>query len=185
MPEEPDHPEQAPAAVTLPPDWVHAYRKYHRFWVNLARSASLSEEDAQDIVHGVIASALVLDRVRFQSLEHIRNYVARGVLNRSMQFYQRGGRCTSFTERTDLLIAERDDDQNHDERLLREVLLEGLESLPKKDFEIVKLRFYSGLTFQEIADLLHLPVSTLKSREESAMKKLRRWFRKRGVSNDE
>jgi RNA polymerase sigma factor (sigma-70 family) len=81
------------------------------------------------------------------------------------------------------MIAERSEEPNHDERLLRAVLLEGLGGLPKKDFEIVKLRFYGGLTFQEISDLLHLPVSTLKSREDSAMKKLRRWFQKRGVIN--
>jgi RNA polymerase sigma-70 factor (ECF subfamily) len=184
MREEPDHPARVPAPTVLPPDWIDAYRKYHRFWVNLARSSSLSEEDAQDIVHGVIASALVLDRSRFESLEHIRNYIARGVLNRSIQLHQRGGRCTEFTERTDLMIADRSDEPNHDERLLRAVLIEGLEGLPKKDFEIVKLRFYGGLTFQEISDLLHLPVSTLKSREDSAMKKLRRWFQKRGVTNE-
>jgi RNA polymerase sigma-70 factor, ECF subfamily len=183
MREEPDRSDGLPASIALPPGWIDAYRKYRRFWVNLARSASLSEDDAQDIVHAVIASALLLDRSRFQSLDHIRNYVARGVLNRSIQQVQRGGRCTEFTERTDLMVADRSEGPNHDERLVRTVLQEGLGGLPKKDFEIVKLRFYGGLTFQEISDLLHLPVSTLKSREESAMKKLRRWFRKRGVDN--
>jgi RNA polymerase sigma factor (sigma-70 family) len=179
-----DDPNQMSAALLLPADWVGAYRKYLRFWVNLARSSLLSEEDAQDVVHAVIASTLALDRTRFESVEHIRNYVARGVLNRSFQMHQRGGRCTEFNERVDAMVAERVDAPNHDEHLFRSVLLQGLRALPRKDFEILKLRFYGGFTFQEISDLLHLPVSTLKSREESAMKKLRRWFRKRRLIDE-
>jgi RNA polymerase sigma factor (sigma-70 family) len=184
MRERNDDLHRASAAILLPPDWVTAYRKYLRFWVNLARSSSLSEEDAQDVVHAVIASALALDRRRFESVEHIRNYVARGVLNRSFQMHQRGGRCTEFTEKIDVLFAERAEELNHDEHLLRSVLLQGLKSLSRKDFEVLKLRFYGGFTFQEISDLLHLPVSTLKSREESAMNKLRRWFRKRRMIDE-
>jgi RNA polymerase sigma-70 factor (ECF subfamily) len=145
---------------------------------------SLSEDDAQDVVHAVIASALTLDRGRFESDEHIRNYVARGVLNRSFQLHQRGGRCTEFTERVDSMYAGRVEEPNNDEQLLRSVLGMGLRALPKKDFEILKLRYYGGFTFQEISALLHLPVSTLKSREDSATKKLQRWFRKRRLLDE-
>ena len=88
-----------------------------------------------------------------------------------------------FTERTEIVVAEQGAETNYDECLVRKVLLEGLAGLPKKDFNILKHRFYSGLTFQEISELTHVPVSTLKSREESAMKKLRKWFRKRGVTD--
>jgi RNA polymerase sigma factor (sigma-70 family) len=183
MREEADHSEPVQNQLKLPPDWIRAYRKYRRFWLNLARSSSLSEEDAQDVLHAVIVSALGLDRTSFQSLEHIRNYVARGVVNRSIQLIQRGGRCTQFTERTEIVLAEQGIETNYDECLVRKVLLEGLAGLPKKDFDILKHRFYSGLTFQEISELTHVPVSTLKSREESAMKRLREWFRKRGVTD--
>jgi RNA polymerase sigma factor (sigma-70 family) len=181
MREEADHSKCAPNQVELPPDWIRAYRKYRRFWLNLARSSSLSEEDAQDILHAVIASALGPDRRSFQSLEHIRNYVARGVVNRSIQLVQRGGRCTEFTERTEIMLAEQSDEPDYDGCLLRNLLLEGLVGLPRKDFDILKHRYYSGLTFQEISTLTDVPVSTLKSREEAAMKKLRSWFRKRGI----
>lgn len=170
--------------VVLPPDWIDAYRKYFSFWVSLARSSSLSMEDAKDVVHAVIASALGQDRSRFESLEHIRNYVARGVLNRVILFYQRGMRTTEFTERIDIQIAERIGEPNYDEQKVRSVLLEALRGLPKKDMEILKLRHFSGYTFQQIGELLHLPVSTLKSREDSAIKKLRQSFRKKGLIDD-
>ncbi len=171
-------------AVVLPPDWIDAYRKYLGFWISLARSSSLSAEDAKDIVHAVIESALSQDRGRFESLEHIRNYVARGVVNRVILFHQRGFRTTEFTERIDIQMAERVAEPNYDEQLVRSVLREALRALPKKDMEILKLRHFAGYTFQQIGELLHLPVSTLKSREDSAIKKLRIWFRKRGVINE-
>ena len=74
-------------------------------------------------------------------------------------------------------------EEDRDAQVLRAVLREAIRRLPPKDFEILKLRFYAGLTFQEISQMLNKPVSTLKSREESAMKKVRAWFRKNGVSS--
>ncbi len=174
----------ASRSVVLPPDWIDAYRKYFGFWLSLARSSSLPAEEAKDIVHGVIECALAQGRSRFESLEHIRNYVARGVLNRAILFHQRGGRTTEFNERVDLQIAERVGEPNYDEQTVRSALREALRGLPKKDMEILKLRHFGGYTFQQIGELLQLPVSTLKSREDSAIKKLRQWFRRKGLIDE-
>jgi RNA polymerase sigma factor (sigma-70 family) len=62
----------------------------------------------------------------------------------------------------------------------REVLRSAILSLPDKDFEVLKYRYYAGLTFREISELLHLSISTLKSREDAAIRKIRRLFRKKG-----
>jgi len=167
----------------LSPDWVEAYRKYLRFWTNLARSTSLTEDDARDVVHTVITATLAQVGRRFDSIEHIRNYVAKGVLNRSIQARQRGDRITRMTEHLEMSLAIEPQEEDRDAQVLRAVLREAIRRLPPKDFEILKLRFYAGLTFQEISQMLNKPVSTLKSREESAMKKVRAWFRKNGVSS--
>jgi RNA polymerase sigma-70 factor, ECF subfamily len=167
-------------ATVLPPDWVQAYKKYRRFWINLARSASLSEDEAKDLVQTVIAATLAQPDRTFESLEHIRNYVARGVLNRATQVRLRGDRFTRMTEQIEIDLATTPDDPGRDEATVRTMLLQGIRRLSKKDSEILKLRFYSGLTFQEISHLLHMPVSTLKSREEAALKRVRSWFRKNG-----
>ncbi len=152
--------------------------------MSLARASSLSEDDAKDVVHAVIESALAQDLSRFESLDHIRNYVARGVLNRVILFFQRGLKTTEFTERIDSQIAERVAEPDFDEQLIRSALREGMRALPKKDMEIIKLKVFGGYTFHQIGELLHLPVSTLKSREDSAIKKLRKSFRKRGLIDD-
>jgi RNA polymerase sigma-70 factor (ECF subfamily) len=47
---------------------------------------------------------------------------------------------------------------------------ELLKPLNKKQVQVVNLYIYSELTFKEIAELLHLPESTVKSRYQKAIK---------------
>jgi RNA polymerase sigma factor (sigma-70 family) len=161
--------------------WADAYQKYFRFWINLACTSGITREDAKDIVHSVVSSAMMNATCDFQSLEHIRNYVAKGVVNRAIQAKQRADRHSPITEATEVKFAVAADETSLDIHRQRALLKEGIRMLPYRDFEILKLRFYSGLTFGEISALLNLPVSTLKSREEAALKKLRRLFRKSGA----
>ena len=173
--------ESVPNLSASPPSWVDAYRKYFRFWINLASTSGITREDAKDIVQSVVSSAMTNANCDFQSLEHIRNYVAKGVVNRAIQAKQRADRHSPITEATEVKFAVSVDETSVDILRQRELLKEGIRTLPYRDFEILKLRFYSGFTFGEISALLNLPVSTLKSREEAALKKIRRLFRKKGV----
>lgn len=181
MIEQPVRPERPPEPPTLPPNWVDAYKMYIRFWINLARTVRVSDEEAKDIVHGVIASSLANAGKEFQSLQHIRNYVAKGVLNRAMQVRHRGGRLAPITEHLESVFAVLPEELASDSSNIRQALREGIERLPRNDFEILKLRFYSGLTFSEISQMLKMPVSTLKSREGAALKRIRKWLRKKGL----
>jgi len=160
--------------------WVAAYQRYFRLWVNLARTSRASEDDAQDIVHGVIASILGEPSRQFVSLEHLRNYVARAVLNRVIQHRQQINKRYSFSDLPEMLTAFIPDpliDRHSQEANELKIVLRKLR---RKDFEIIKLRFYSGLTFSEISELLGRPISTLKSREDSALRKIRKELRKKG-----
>jgi RNA polymerase sigma factor (sigma-70 family) len=67
-----------------------------------------------------------------------------------------------------------------DEAKKKELLASAIRRLPRIDFEVLKLRYYTGLTYNEISCLLRVPISTLKSREGAAIKKLRKWLRKNG-----
>ncbi len=51
-----------------------AYRRYKGFWINLARTSLVTQEDGEDIVHGVVGSILARRDIGFESLEHVRNY---------------------------------------------------------------------------------------------------------------
>jgi RNA polymerase sigma factor (sigma-70 family) len=161
--------------------WAVAYKKYYRLWVNLALTVHFNIPEAEDVVHAVIQSAMTRDGEPFASLEHIRNYVAKSVLNRAGQNRARENRAMRWDENAEILSrvgpSSEELEDNEQMRILREVLV----CLDSRDYEIVKLRFFSGLTFQEIAGYLGLALSTVKSREESALKRIRRALRKSGV----
>lgn len=160
--------------------WVIAYRKYLRFWVNLAKTVGASDEEAEDLVHNVISSVLSEPSKEFDSLEHLRNYVAKAVLNRAIQAKRRSNRRETWTESIEVQFAVSPETLESEETQKMRTLREGIDRLSRNEYEIVKLRFYFGLTFREISEKLDVPISTLKSREDAAVKKIRVHLRKKG-----
>ncbi len=164
----------------MTPMWVSAYRQYFRIWVRLAKTTRLSEDDAKDIVHGIVCSLLADQSKKFESINHIRNYVARSVLNRSIQMRNQAERRTPWTEvveqRFPVTVAESLDDE-----YFTDSLISGVLSLPRRDADVIKTRYYGGYSYDEMSRILNAPVSTLKSREEAALRRLRKWLRKKGL----
>jgi len=60
-------------------------------------------------------------------------------------------------------------------------LREALDALPPEQLEVVRLAYFSDHTHFEIADLLDLPLGTVKSRMRLAFKKIRAHFGARGA----
>ncbi len=162
------------------PMWVKAYRRYFRLWLNLAKTIGVSEEEAKDILHGVISAILSEPSKQFESMEHIRNYVARAVLNRAIQAKRREERREALTGHAEAESAILPEELDSEETRKFEALREGIERLGKNEYEVVRLRFYFGMTFREISEKSNIPISTLKSREEAALKKIREYLRKKG-----
>lgn len=167
-PEHPSCEDEVPALV------AEAYRRYFPFWRNLAKMSQVSEEDARDLVHNVLSNILSRRDLHFDSLEHVRNYVARGVLNRAIQSRQRSVRRISIHDEMDPCVSEGDDIADMEHREETEALRTVLRELSAKDYEIIKLRFFGGLTFAQICDMIKTPVSTLKSREEAALRRMKK-----------
>jgi RNA polymerase sigma-70 factor, ECF subfamily len=59
-------------------------------------------------------------------------------------------------------------------RALAGSVREELSSLPGEQFEVLKLAYYGGFTHQEIAEMLELPLGTVKSRMRLGLDRLRR-----------
>jgi RNA polymerase sigma-70 factor (ECF subfamily) len=57
--------------------------------------------------------------------------------------------------------------------------------LPEEQREVITLKEYQGLTFQEIANVLRVPVSTVKTRLYRGLVQMRDHLEKRGVRRDQ
>ncbi len=64
----------------------------------------------------------------------------------------------------------------------RTEILQSLNSLPESQREIVILRFYQDLKLQEIAEVLDMPLSTVKTNLYNALKKLKKRLMSRNVN---
>ncbi|MCC7209770.1 MAG: sigma-70 family RNA polymerase sigma factor [Anaerolineae bacterium] len=51
-----------------------------------------------------------------------------------------------------------------------------LEALPPAQRQVVELAFFNGLTHSELAEALHLPLGTVKTRLRLALQKLKSWW---------
>ncbi len=175
------HQEISRCREAVPELIAEAYRKYFAFWRNLARASQVSDEDARDIVHSILANILAREDMSFESLEHVRNYVAKSVLNRAIQNRQRSSRRIPLDEDVGNLDTEWDEISAMERDEEKTALRVALRGLSARDFEIIKLRFFGGLTFAEIGHVMGMPVSTLKSREEAALRRIRKRLCASGV----
>jgi RNA polymerase sigma-70 factor (ECF subfamily) len=64
----------------------------------------------------------------------------------------------------------------------RDRVREALGALPPEQLKILELAYFSGYTHVEIADLLGLPLGTVKGRMRLGLKKLRDHFEARGIA---
>ena len=60
-----------------------------------------------------------------------------------------------------------------DERIFREALTEALGELPAEQRAVVHLKLWEGLTFEQISELLSIPLNTAASRYRYGLDKLR------------
>ncbi len=70
--------------------------------------------------------------------------------------------------------------QNERGRFVRQVL--GL--LPEKQRQIISMAYFEGLTQKEIAEQLHEPLGTIKTRTRSALQQLRRLQEQQGLMGE-
>ena len=169
--------EPLPAAKAM---WAVAYRKYFGLWTNLAKSSGLSDDESKDVVQSIIVGILCEPKREFESLDHVRNYVAKSVFNRVKVVRARNGKKSAWHEETEIRFAILPDEYSGDEVRLRESLCKAVGSLSRKDFNILKMRFFSGFTLAQVGEYLDMPISTVKSREDAILRKIRKKLRRSG-----
>lgn len=131
-----------------------------------ALSITGNREVAEDVIHGVIEKLL-----RSKALPaDLRPYAFRAVRNAAFDGWRRAKvRTESIFE----AAAAGDAGLDAPAEMRREDLRPLLERLSADEREAVILRIYSGLTFQEIADLRGVPLATASSWYRRGLEHLR------------
>lgn len=64
----------------------------------------------------------------------------------------------------------------------RDEVRQALETLPSEQLKVLELAYFSGYTHVEIAELLDLPLGTVKGRMRLGLKKIKDYFDSRGMA---
>ncbi len=166
--------------------------RYETVALRYLESRLKDPEAARDIYQEVLA-AILNSRKTFSSMAHLRNYFFVALRNASIDHAKARLRAREVAlpdgiqaERAvwsggespvDLLIAE-EEFQRERERL--RALQTSLNGLSERERDLLRLRFCERKTFREIQEVTGDPISTLKSREDATLKKLKKMIGKVG-----
>ena|GEM_PF-2735163 len=167
-------------------DNVSVMLNYRAIAVNICRGLLEDPDTAEDVVQVVMTSIvqkLSRNELTFTSNEHVRNYLFKSVRNRAMDVLRDREKWLSDSENVlsnlegdseDPLksLLSLDEEKKNRERL--DQLSSGLKNLKKHEEEIILYRFMKGMKYREISENTGVPITTLKSREDSALRKLRK-----------
>jgi RNA polymerase sigma-70 factor (ECF subfamily) len=142
---------------------------------NYARWLTKNHAEAEDVVQDACVRAM-----RF--LSSLRDDDARGWLFAIVRntWYSRVSRRSNMKEAASLDAAPReqpDDALDPEERLAQQhtvtLVRAALEQLPADFREVIVLREIEGLSYKEIAEVVHVPIGTVMSRLARARERLR------------
>ena len=143
---------------------------YDRHAAGLYRYALMLLGDtasAADAVHEVFLR-LVRGRQQDEHVEYEDRYLRRAVRNECFSALRRRIREPNSNDRLIEPAGATSDDPE-----MRAGIEQALRSLPPEQREVVHLKVFEGMTFQEIADVSDESINTIASRYRYAMDKLR------------
>lgn len=135
-------------------------------------------EDAEDVVQEVLLN--VFRRLREKMhVGSVEQYVIRSISNACNDYFRRRSLRMVSLEKAEQVPIHEGDRQIHEEYIRINKLLN---TLPKEQSEIVRLKCYDDLTFKQIAELQDIPEATAKSRYRYAIMHIQQMMKKKGDS---
>lgn len=161
------------------------YDRYKDYVYRIAFFLSRNSGDAEEIVQDTFIDLLrVLPRYRLQGPARFETYLYRLAVNRCRVHLRRRPPPSvdwdEVTDRLEALPSPRIDDNPENAFLGREqalLLWRAVNRLPDIQRMVVVLRYQGDLSYEEIAQVLGVPVGTVKSRLHQAHQALRGWLK--------
>ena len=135
-----------------------------------------SREDAEDVLQNTFVR-LANARSRLGEIENLIAYVFKVARNESTDFLRRKGRESDIlSARGCELFFRKNDGEDRFAWESVERVTAALARLTPEQREIVELKFYVGLTFREIAEVVEVPQGTAATRYRAAIERMKEWF---------
>lgn len=144
--------------------------KYQKPIFNLALRMTRNRHDAEDLTQTVFMKAFVALR-QFDPKFKFFTWLYRIGVNETSNFLKARKPLTSLENNLDQNSGSSSDHSNRME--IREIVYAALNKLPIPYRVLIVLKYINGLSYNEIADVVKLPVKKVKSRLFSARTMLR------------
>jgi RNA polymerase sigma-70 factor (ECF subfamily) len=142
-----------------------------------------NQADAEDVVQDVYVEAY-RDRAKRKRVTGVRPYLFRMVGNRCVDLLRARSRTTGDPVQGENASARDDAFSALAAREEAEALSHLLDSIPRKEADVIRLRAFAELSFAEIADAVGSSVPTVKSRFRYGLDKLRRLVHPKEVRHE-
>ena len=171
------HNPPSPASARQKPEFERLYDEHvqplYAFLLNLTRD----EADTRDLLQDVFAK-LARDPGLLAGVRDERAFLIRLAHNAAIDLIRRRGTRDKTREQFAAeSISPFAPAGDPDEQAFRAALAEALAELPADQRAVVHLKLWEGLTFEQIADALEIPLNTAASRYRYGLDKLRERLR--------
>lgn len=142
------------------------YKKYNKDFITYAKSISFNEQQAFDLVQEAYVAAIE----REEMFDNMNEYQIKGwffttIKNKNIDNIRKESRLICFENEGIFEGTE-----NFEERV---VIKELLNQLPKKNREVLILKYNMNLNSREIGEILGISPSTVRSRLSASLRLLR------------
>ena len=141
----------------------------------IAYSYVKNEQDALDIISEATCKGLIHLK-ELDEAEHLVTWMTRIIVNTSIDFIRKNSRLTALPEDSGGYPEERDWKGRQPEEPDRETLFDlynAMDLLDPEERTYIVLRYFESYNFREIAEMLKIPESTVKSRSYRALGKMK------------
>jgi RNA polymerase sigma-70 factor (ECF subfamily) len=116
---------------------------------------------------------------------HLKAWLFRVARNNAIDYIRRKRLPTEeFQAAHDTATEDQQPEREAERSWLNEAILDALEALPDQYREVIDMRFFQDMCYQEIAEVLKIPLGTVKSRLNYALKGLTRVLTERGIGRE-
>ena len=138
-------------------------------WIRMATSILKNDFEAEDLVQDTLA--ILWERRYSLKIENPESYAARAVWLNALKRRARTKNHISLEEAKEIAAAEADQPEWGEISPL--VLEKAVENLSEAQRTIIRMKYYTGLSFKEIGAVLKISLNTAGSRCRYALKALR------------